>query len=150
MRLPFFILSAVALVFSSCENKEEGLSTDLINIGPNSSNNRSSDELPLMEFQDSTFNFGTILEGEIIEHTYSFTNVGNGELIISDVNTSCGCTVAKDWSRKPYKPGETGTITVSFDSNKRPGQNNKSIKVLANTVPSLNVITLRGEVIGPK
>ncbi|MEL6277127.1 MAG: DUF1573 domain-containing protein, partial [Bacteroidota bacterium] len=48
--------------------------------------------LTSMEFAESNFDFGTITEGDVVTHTFSFTNTGEEPLIISDAKGSCGCT----------------------------------------------------------
>ena len=49
----------------------------------------------------------------------------------------------------PYKIGETGTITIEFDSNKRPGRQQKTISVITNASPSVQTLHLQGDVVGP-
>jgi Protein of unknown function (DUF1573) len=66
------------------------------------------------------------------------------------VRGTCGCTVGKDWPKTPIAPGKGGAITVSFDSEGREGKQHKTVTVLANSVPPSTVLTLTGEVVGPK
>lgn len=104
---------------------------------------------PIITFEEEFHNFGTIIEGELVEHKFNFTNTGKGILVISSVNASCGCTVPRNWPKGPIKPGEGGYIEVVFDSKGRVGSANKVIKVTANTDPQLTKVALRGTVIGP-
>ena len=46
-----------------------------------------------MEFAETTFDFGTVKDGEMVSHTYKFKNTGSEPLILSDAKGSCGCTV---------------------------------------------------------
>ena len=61
----------------------------------------------------------------------SFTNVGNADIIISKVETSCGCTIP-EYDKKPVAPGNVGTIRVRFDSSNKSGTQYKTIKLFSN------------------
>lgn len=104
---------------------------------------------PVISFEESEYNFGTIIEGEQVEHKFKFTNTGKGVLILSDVTASCGCTVPKNWPRTPINPGESAYIEVVFNSEGRVGKANKIITVMANTKNNPTKVTLTGEVVGP-
>lgn len=106
-------------------------------------------KLPRMEFTEDTIDVGKLAQGSIAERTYEFTNAGGSELVIADVRSTCGCTVGKDWPKHPMKPGEKGTITVSFDSEGRSGAQTKSITIVSNAVPSTYSLILKAEVVAP-
>jgi hypothetical protein len=96
---------------------------------------------------DTTFDFGKLNEGEIVEYNYRFKNTGNKPLIIEEAIASCGCTVPE----KPdhaIAPGEMGFIKVKFNSDHRPGETHKSITVTSNAVPEFPTLYLKGTVIG--
>ncbi|MBS1546969.1 MAG: DUF1573 domain-containing protein [Bacteroidetes bacterium] len=105
--------------------------------------------LPVMTFDSTARNMGRIAEGAQVEKTYGFVNTGKTDLVITDVRASCGCTVAKGWPRMPVQPGQSGIITVQFNSEGRPGKQHKTITVVANTDPPTSVLTLSGEVVSP-
>jgi len=84
-----------------------------------------------IEFVSQMYDFGTIQEGEVMKHVYSFKNTGDVPLLISDVLPSCGCTVA-EFTKQPVMPNETGTIGIQFDSKGRPGVTEKHIIVVSN------------------
>ena len=88
---------------------------------------------PVISFAQSKFDFCTIKEGEVVKHTFTFKNTGNQPLLISEVRVTCGCTTP-DWTKMPVAPGQTGFITAQFNSNGRPGQNQKVITVVSNSV----------------
>ena len=100
-----------------------------------------------MTFSETTFDFGTIQEGEKVAHTYAFTNSGNEPLILSNAKGSCGCTVPK-WPREPIPPGGTGEITVEFNSKNKKGKRNQKVTITANTNPPQTFIYLTGDVAG--
>lgn len=76
-------------------------------------------------------NFGEILEGQVVSHTYEIVNTGNADLKIDKVQASCGCTAAQP-AKKLLKPGEKTTIKVEFDSSNRMGFQQKYVYVFSN------------------
>lgn len=98
-----------------------------------------------MTFEETTFDFGTINEGEKVRHTYAFTNTGSEPLILSDAKGSCGCTVPQ-WPREPIAAGESGEIIVEFNSKNKSGKKNQKVTITANTNPPQTFIYLTGTV----
>lgn len=88
-------------------------------------------ELTTMEFDHTQFDFGEIEQGDTVVHTFSFTNTGNHDLVISNVRASCGCTVS-NWTKQPVKPGQKGVVDVRFNSGGRKDLQNKVVTVKAN------------------
>ena len=86
---------------------------------------------PEITFQEDRFAFGDIHQGDIVEHVFTFENTGNEVLIITNVQTTCGCT-APEWPRDPVAPGQTGDIRVVFNSTGKMGRQNKVITVISN------------------
>ena len=76
-----------------------------------------------------------------VETVFNYQNVGDAPLVITDIKSSCGCTVPKDWSRAPLAPGESGRFTVKFNGS---GTNKitKTITVTANTEKGSEVVTI--------
>ena len=101
-----------------------------------------------ISFTETTFDFGTVEEGTIVTHVFTFTNTGQEPLVLSDLKGSCGCTVPQ-WPREPLAPGETASITVEFNSKNKIGKRNQRVTVTANTNPAQSFIYLTGE-ISPK
>ena len=89
--------------------------------------------------------FGKMKEGENLEVSFRFKNVGDKPLIISNVSASCGCTVPET-PKKPYQPGETGVIKASFNSSGKPGSQSKQVNVFANLDPAMTTLNFRVEV----
>ncbi|TAK44582.1 MAG: DUF2225 domain-containing protein [Saprospiraceae bacterium] len=73
--------------------------------------------LPIMQFDERIVDFGNVKKGEIREHVYTFTNLGEVPLAI-DIASGCDCTTL-DYSTAEVKPGRKGTIKVVFDSSKK-------------------------------
>ncbi len=94
---------------------------------------------------DSSYNFGKVAEGEIVEYNYRFKNTGSKPLIVTNVSASCGCTVPQK-PEQPIKPGETGFIKVKFNSEHRVGNAHKTVTVSSNAEPAFPELLLIGEV----
>ncbi len=97
-----------------------------------------------IEFEEETFDFGTITDGDVVNHTFSFTNTGDENLVLISVKGSCGCTIPENWPKQPIAPGESGTIDVTFNSKNKVGNVIKNVRIEANTEPSINVIKITG------
>ena len=101
--------------------------------------------LPVIKFSDMNYDFGTIKEGDVVDHTFEFTNTGDAPLIIQEAKPSCGCTVP-DWSKEPVPVGGKGYIKASFNSNGHPNMQNKTITVTANTWPKQTTLMFKAMV----
>ena len=99
----------------------------------------------IMEFDTMEYDFGTIVEGEIIDGTFKVTNKGKTDLLITDVRPAGGCTT-QEWTKDLIKPGETGEIKFSFNSNGRVGKQHKSITITSNAEKITETVRLTGTV----
>ena len=99
-----------------------------------------------ISFEENSFDFGTLQEGEKVEHVFKFTNTSDNPLTISNARGSCGCTVP-EWPREPIAPGEAGEIKVKFDSKGKKGVQNKNVTITANTIPANTMLTISSDVI---
>lgn len=150
-KLLVFISMLAVMSLLGCRNgdqNKETISTDLV-TNPNSASgtvNRGS--LPVIKFEDLEHDFGRIIEGETVSYAFNFKNSGKSDLIIADVTTSCGCTVPS-YPKAPLRPGEAGTIKVSFNSRGKRGYQTKNILVVANTQPNTTMIRIKALVVNP-
>jgi len=80
---------------------------------------------------DKTFDFGTLKQGESVEHIFTFKNTGKNDLIIRKTKASCGCT-AVQLGDKVIKPGQESSIKAIFNSRGKKGKQHKSITVTTN------------------
>src|SRR5277367_5356478 len=70
---------------------------------------------PIIQVDNTMFDFGKVTTGEKVRHNYIVTNTGNETLQITNVHPGCHCTTAGDWTHK-IEPCQTGTIPVQSDS----------------------------------
>lgn len=83
------------------------------------------------EYSEKTFDFGTVKDGDVVKHAFTVKNIGKKELVIRKVKASCGCTAVQP-AKTLLTPGESTTITATFDSKGRPGRQSKTITVITN------------------
>lgn len=102
--------------------------------------------VPSFQFEEELHDFGTIKDGDVVEHVFSFVNTGEAPLIISDAKGSCGCTVP-DWPREPIPVGGTGELKVKFNSKNKPGIQNKTVTITANTWPTTQRLRIKANVL---
>lgn len=107
----------------------------------------AQEKMAKIEFKETTIDYGTIEKGADGVRTFKFTNTGDAPLIISKVNSSCGCTVPKK-PDGPILPGETGEIQVKYDT-KRVMPIRKTVTVLSNAETPTVALKIKGNVIDP-
>lgn len=100
---------------------------------------------PRISSNKETHNFGQIEWKHPVNVEYVITNTGDKPLVLTNVTTSCACSVA-DWTKTPIAPGEKGTVSASFDA-KALGHFEKTVGIYSNAQPSLVYLKFRGEVV---
>ena len=101
----------------------------------------------VINFDVKSHDFGKVNEEDgKITHVFDFTNKGNAPLVINRVQASCGCTTPT-WTKEPIEPGKTGSITVTYNPQGRPGMFTKTITVYSNATEEQVVLVIKGEVI---
>ena len=101
-------------------------------VNSNSIVNNSTNKYPIMTFDKKVHDFGNIIDGQAQETVFNYTNTGDAPLVISEIKSTCGCTVPQDWSRAPLLPGESSKFTVKFNG-KGANKTSKTVTIKANT-----------------
>ncbi|GAB3999393.1 hypothetical protein GCM10028807_49490 [Spirosoma daeguense] len=126
----WLLVAAVAFVSAGqigCDNRQQG----------ETSKQEASGKMPKITFdQKEIFDFGSLTEGDTVEHIFAFTNTGEFPLIINNITASCGCTTP-DWPHEPVAPGAKSSVRVRFNSRGKSGEQNKTITIFANTEPAM-------------
>lgn len=104
---------------------------------------------PRIAFTEEKFDFGDIHQGDKVEHVFKFENSGTEPLILTDVRSTCGCTVPK-WPREPIPPGQKSKITVRFNSAGKMGKVNKVVKIVSNAVDPITQVTISTNILPKK
>lgn len=154
------LFAVFAMVFVSCGNKDsEKKIAELENRinelegGKNTPSTVPAEEpeqkpegpLPAFKFEEEEFDFGTINEGDVVEHTFKFKNTGEAPLIIQNAQGSCGCTVPT-WPHEPIPVGGEGVITAKFNSKGKSNLQNKTVTITANTWPKQTRLRIKAQV----
>jgi hypothetical protein len=98
--------------------------------------------------KDNTIDYGTVTkESDSGIRTFEFKNTGDAPLIITNVQSTCGCTVPSK-PTEPILPGKIGKIEVKYNMN--PGPIRKTITVESNAINVESgriALKIKGEVI---
>lgn len=142
MKRVFIALGVVSMIgFVSCKEKASN-KIETANVQVAAERDAAAKNLPVMTFNKSEHDFGTINQGTPQETVFTFTNTGNAPLIITNATSSCGCTVPEYPKNTPIAPGETGELLVKFNGS---GQNQvtKTITVSANTEKGSELLRIK-------
>lgn len=107
----------------------------------------AQEKVAKIEFKTDVIDYGTIEKGSDGVRIFEFTNTGNAPLIISNVKSTCGCTVPKK-PDGPILPGDTGKIEVKYDTN-RVNPIRKTITVTSNAETPTVALKIKGLVVDP-
>ena len=107
----------------------------------------AQEKIAKIEFKTDVIDYGTIDKGSNGVRVFEFTNTGNAPLIISNVKSTCGCTVPKK-PKGPILPGATGEIEVKYDTN-RVNPIRKTITVTSNADTPTVALKIKGLVVDP-
>ena len=156
------IITLLLLVFAfyACKNNEDkkdnGLeevrldkktsNADIVRMPISADKPLDTLNIPKIALDENTFVFGEVTEGAIVKHSFTFKNAGNQPLLISDVRTTCGCTVP-EWNRSPIASGASDKINVTFNTEGKQDAQIKKITIIANTFPAETELILRGIVV---
>jgi len=164
VRKSIWIVGLVAMLFTACKDKEaekkiaalearlseiEGKSSSPVSATPVTPvaepELKPDGPLPVFQWEKVEHDFGVINEGSKVSHTFEFTNNGEAPLIVQSAQPTCGCTVS-DYSKEPIPVGGKGFVTAEFDSSGKPGVQNKTVRVTANTFPKEIVLSFKAMV----
>ena len=95
------------------------------------------------KFESEVHDFGNIPLNKPVVYTFNFTNTGDLPLIISKVETTCGCTVP-DYTKTPVKSGEKGFVKVTLTPSGPALPFNKGITLTSNARTTTKVLVIKG------
>ena len=106
MKKVLLALSALCLVtFTSCKDDAKSKVNEA-NVAAAAERDATAGDFPVISFEEEEHDFGTIINGTPVETSFKYTNTGKSPLVISNIKTSCGCTVPEDWSKDPLAPSK--------------------------------------------
>ena len=96
---------------------------------------------PRIAVDPPSFDFGNTLPQKALTREFRIRNFGDQDLVIENVSTSCGCTVADDLAKKVVKPGGSLPLRVTLTTPAGTGAITKSVMVRSNdaTRPLLEI-----------
>jgi hypothetical protein len=97
------------------------------------------------KFNEEKHDFGKVPQGTPVTTVFTFTNVGNDPLILTEVRPTCGCTIA-DYTKTPVKKGASGKITITYNAAVA-APFSKTIVVTSNAKTPQKYLTIIGEVV---
>jgi len=129
------------MVFASCkEDATKKIKSENVEMAAN--RDEVGKKLPVMVFEKTEHDFGTLKQGTPVETVFKFTNTGEAPLIITNAKSSCGCTIPEYPKDEPIAPGASGELLVKFNGS---GKNlvTKVVTVTANTAKGSEKITIK-------
>lgn len=98
----------------------------------------------VVKFDKTIYDFGDfkISDGEK-RCTFTFTNISNKPIVVHRVISSCGCTEPV-WTKSPVRPGEKGTIDITFKNDQGPYPFDKAITTYISDVDKPIILRVKG------
>ena len=135
-----------SILFVSCKNDSAVSKVKKENVEKAVAKISNYEGPAVISFDKEVFEFGTVNEGDIVEHSFIITNSGKSDLIIADAKASCGCTIP-DWPKHAIKPGESASLGIKFNTLGKPNKQSKTITLTTNTVNGKETVRVSGMVI---
>ena len=102
------------VVFTSCkENAAEKIKQE--NVEKAAERDAQAIVFPTITFDKTEHDFGQIMNGTPVETVFSYTNSGKSPLVVTEIKSTCGCTVPQGWSKEPLMPGASSQFSVKFN-----------------------------------
>ena len=136
----------ICLLFSTATYAQEAKANDkAINFAKTDIPNPNAG---VLSFETEEIDYGTIQQNADGVRIFKFTNTGKDPIVITQVKTSCGCTVPT-YSKEPVLAGASGEIQIKYATN-RIGKFTKTITIMSNASEPNKVIRIKGEVLNPE
>ncbi len=101
---------------------------------------------PQVTWLERQHDFGVFLEADgKVTCSMALVNTGTEPLIIVKAQAGCGCT-GITYPEKAIQPGDTASVSISYNPSGRPGQFSKEVLFFTNTVPKRTILEITGNV----
>lgn len=97
------------------------------------------------KFTEEKHDFGKIPQGKPVSVDFEFTNIGVEPLILTNVQPTCGCTIA-DFTKTPVLKGAKGVIKITYNAAVA-SVFSKTIVVTSNAKTPTKNLNIIGEVV---
>jgi len=129
------------VAFTSCKDDAKS-KVNADNVAAAADRDATAGDFPSISFEEVEHDFGTIMDGTPVETIFTYTNTGKSPLVVSNIKSSCGCTVPQDWNKEPLAPGESAHFTVKFNG-KGTNQVTKTITLSTNTEKGTETVKIK-------
>jgi hypothetical protein len=144
MFLTAFVVNAQVSTSNSAAEEQRKKEAERKKLEQTQVTTNTNPNAPDIKFDKLVHDYGTVEQHGDGRCEFTFTNEGKEPLILSNVRSSCGCTVP-EWPRQPILPGQSEVIKVKYDT-KRVGVINKSVYVYSNAKESPVTLKIKGKV----
>lgn len=148
MKWNTILMSVAAAAFlASCGNSSQQTNTEEPAVATETGTEQADADTGIgrIAYVETEYDFGTVTEGEVVDHVFKFTNTGDAPVILSQVSASCGCTTP-DYTKEPVLPGQEGEIKVSFNSLGQVGVQQKIVSIMSNADNRITTVQIKGTV----
>lgn len=102
----------------------------------------------VIKWNTTDYDFGAFNESDgPATAEFVYYNVGDEPLVITGARANCGCTTPK-YTAEILQPGDSATLSVTYDPGGRPGRFVKNVFVDTNSEQGRSVLAIRGVVVG--
>ena len=138
-----FLVFATLTLTSCNDSAAKKVNKEMASTAEKAAQSDAANVNAAITFDEMSYDFGVINEGDKVETKFKFTNTGAADLIIREARGSCGCTVPEYPKNTPIAPGETRDIKVKFDSANKPGNQTKTVTLTNNTERGRDIIRIK-------
>lgn len=136
-----YILLFFCFIFSCIKNKKKN---EMI-YSPVHVNNKENNKIAYINFESNQHDFGEIENNKTFYKYFVFQNLGKQNLVITNINSSCGCT-ATEWPKQPIKNMQKDSILIRLNTKNLNGHIQKNITVVSNSYPNTKVLTIKANI----
>jgi len=142
-KIVFIAIALMTFTFSSCKKENASSKVKSENIEAAAERDAEiSKGVPVISWNEEEFDFGNLKQGEKVEHIFTLTNTGEGDLVITSARGSCGCTVP-EWPKEAVKPGKTADIKVIFNSTGKKNKTTNTVTLTTNTEKGNEIVRIK-------
>jgi len=149
-KVVFMAVALATLTFTSCTKESASAKVKAENVKEAELRDAAINKgAPAIEWDKTEHDFGTINQNDKVETVFTLTNVGEGDLIVTNAKGSCGCTVPQ-WPREAIAPGKTAEIKVVFNSRGKKNRTTNTITLTTNTTKGNEIVRIKAFVNVPE
>lgn len=101
-----------------------------------------------LQISGSTHDFGSVQAGTELRHQFKLRNLHPWPIVVTGVNSDCGCTRSIVEQNPPFRlaPFQSITVSTALNTRGRTGRFSQNVHVTTSDNPNGTQLQLRGEV----